>query len=72
MTDNHQENVSAYTALDWYDGPLLEIARVDFANHDSMVQVRSLCSVHKIEQPPAGSSAGQSAAMNPGHEPSSG
>lgn len=53
MTDNHQETISAYTALDWYDGPLLEIACVDFANHDSMVQVRALCSVQKIEQPPS-------------------
>jgi hypothetical protein len=53
MTGNRRETVSDYIALDWYDGPLLEIARVDFADHDCMAQVRSLCTVHKIEQPPS-------------------
>jgi hypothetical protein len=53
MPGNLQETVSDYITLDWYDGPLLEIARVDFADHDCMVQVCSLCAVHKIEQPPS-------------------
>lgn len=53
MTDSPRETVSDYIALDWYDGPLLEIARVDFADRDRMVQVCSLCDVHEIEQPPS-------------------
>jgi hypothetical protein len=51
MTNDIHETVSDYIALDWYDGPLLEIARVDFADGDRMVQVCSLC--HEIEQPPS-------------------
>ena len=53
MTNSRRETVSNYIVLDWYDGPLLEIARVDFADHDCMVQLRSLCTVCKVEQPPS-------------------
>ena len=53
MTDSLHETVSDYIALDWYEGPLLEIACVDFADRDRMVQVCSLCTVHEIEQPPS-------------------
>lgn len=52
MPSNSRETVSDYIPLEWYDGPLLEIARVDFVDRDCMVQVCSLCTVHKIEQPP--------------------
>jgi hypothetical protein len=47
------EIVGEYIALDWYDGPLLEIARVDFADGDRLVQVCSLCTVHPEEKPPS-------------------
>jgi hypothetical protein len=50
---NGNGTVSEYIALDWYEGPLLEIARVDFADRDCAVQVCSLCTVHEIEQPPS-------------------
>lgn len=46
------EAVGDYIALDWYDGPLLEIARVDFPDGDRMVQVCSLCMVLADEAPP--------------------
>lgn len=39
-----RESVGDYIALDWYDGPLLEIARVDFDDGSRMVQVCTLCS----------------------------
>lgn len=50
--------VGKYITLDWYDGPLLEIARVDFAEPradgvpKALVQVCSLCTVFAEEQPP--------------------
>jgi len=53
MTGRPRATVSDYIALDWYDGPLLEIACVNFADRDRMMQVRSLCTVHEIEQPPS-------------------
>ena len=27
--------------LDWYDGPLCQLQRIDFADHEPLVQVRS-------------------------------
>ena len=60
--------VTDYIALEWYDGPLLEVARVDFVDRDSpkpMVQVCALCTVKAIEGPP---SAGLRAAVS-GDEP---
>lgn len=53
MTSSLRATVSDYIVLDWYDGPLLEIARVDFADRDPLVQVCTLCTVHEIEQPPS-------------------
>lgn len=47
------ETIGTYIALDWYDGPLLEIARVDFADADRMIQVCSLCTVTPEERPPS-------------------
>lgn|SRR5512139_171408 len=44
--------VGDYIALDWYDGPLLEIASVDFANRDRMIQVQALCTLHDDETDP--------------------
>lgn len=41
--DLTSEVVGTYVALDWYDGPLVEIAPVVLADGDRMVQVRSLC-----------------------------
>lgn len=52
--ENVRENVGGYIALDWHDGPLLEIARVDFPDHDRMVQVQSLCTVHAEDTLPTG------------------
>lgn len=49
---NPRETVGPYIALEWYDGPLLEIARVDFDDRDRMVQVCSLCTVHDVETVP--------------------
>lgn len=56
---NDRETVSEYIALSWYDGPLLEIARVDFAEPrsdgipDALIQVCSLCTVRPEEAPPS-------------------
>lgn len=47
------ETVSDYVILDWYDGPLCEIARVEFANDDPMVQICSLCTVKPVETTPS-------------------
>lgn len=47
------ETIGDYVALDWYDGPLLEIARVDFDDGDRLVQVCSLCNVSPEEKPPS-------------------
>jgi len=46
------ETVGPYIALDWYDGPLLEIASVDFEDV-RLIQVCTLCTVHDDEQPPS-------------------
>lgn len=60
MMTNCGETISDYIALDWYDGPLVEIARVDFPEPrvagvpDAMIHVCSLCTVHELEQPPSG------------------
>lgn len=48
-----KETVSSYIALEWYDGPLLEIASVDFEDGERMVQVCSLCTVRELETPPS-------------------
>jgi hypothetical protein len=65
MTDSPRETVSDYIVIDWYDGPLLEIARVDFTDRDRMVQVCSLCTVHEIEQPPGERLRGMSSGEAP-------
>lgn len=44
--------VGKYISLDWYDGPLLEVASVDFPDRDRMVQVCALCTTTPIEAPP--------------------
>jgi hypothetical protein len=46
----NREVVHDYIVLDWYDGPLLQAAKVDFKANQwhpdrSMVQVESLCTV---------------------------
>jgi hypothetical protein len=59
------ETVSDYIVLDGYDGPLLEIARVDFTEVCRMVQVRSLCTFHEIEQPPGERLRGSTSGKKP-------
>ncbi len=51
--DKHEETIGDYIALEWYDGPLLEIARVDFPGGHVLVQVCALCTVHPEETPPS-------------------
>lgn len=46
------ETVGDYIVLDWYDGPLLEIARVDFSDGDRLIQVCSLCTARPEETAP--------------------
>lgn len=49
----YSETIGAYTILDWYDGPLLEIAPVDISDGTRLVQVKTLCTVHEVETPPS-------------------
>jgi hypothetical protein len=58
MTKRESETVTTYISLEWYDGPLLEIARVDFSDRDAMIQVCSLCTVHPEETDPSSSLRG--------------
>lgn len=53
MSTAVRDTVGPYIALDWYDGPLLEIAHVDFEGRDRMIQVCTLCTAHDDEQPPS-------------------